>query len=56
MPVDQGTLRIVIMSVLGICMIANAYFLYAKYQSISVCRNQHAQLDALETQINNIKK
>ncbi len=52
---EPRTLR-TIMVALGILMIANAFFLYQKYQSISACQSQHAQLDALQARIDGTKR
>ena len=46
----------IIVPILSICILSNAFLLYHKHQSISACHAQLIQLDALEQRINNTKK
>lgn len=56
MRINETRLRTftIVFSILS--MVVLYYNLYRKYQSISVCQSQHAQLDAIEASINSTKK
>jgi hypothetical protein len=44
-------------AVFWIVIIASqSYFLYKKFHALSVCRDQHAQLDAMQAQMDNIRR
>jgi hypothetical protein len=44
-------------AVFWIVIIASqSYFLYKKFHALSVCRDQHAQLDAMQAQMENIRR
>ena len=46
----------VIVPVLSICILSNAFLLYHKHEVVSACQAQLVQLDALEQRINNATK
>ena len=55
MIINQTRFRLI--AVFWIVIIASqSYFLYKKFHALSVCRDQHSQLDAIQAQMDNIRR
>jgi hypothetical protein len=55
MIINQPMFRLI--AVFWIVIIASqSYFLYKKFHALSVCRDQHSQLDAIQAQMDNTRR
>jgi hypothetical protein len=55
MIINQTRFRL--FAVFWIVIIASqSYFLYKKFHALSVCRDQHGQLDAIQAQMDNTRR
>ena len=55
MIINQMTFRLI--AAFWIVIIASqSYFLYNKFHALSVCRDQHSRLDAMQAQIDDLRR
>ena len=55
MIINQTRFRLI--AAFWIVIIASqSYFLYKKFHALSVCRDQHSRLDAMQAQMDNIRR
>jgi hypothetical protein len=55
MIINQTRFRLI--AAFWIVIIASqSYFLYKKFHALSVCRDQHTRLDAMQVQLDNIRR
>ena len=47
----HATIRLLCVLVLGMSMLSSYYFLYKKFNALSVCQAQSARLDAIEARL-----